>query len=411
MRLARLLAGAARREPTRIAFRAAVREARVSRALDASLPLAAADAAVRRLSAFFAGLPVQRQAAVGFLLPNGPEACIGILAALDAGLRPCLLPLAWPVETIAQAVEAAGVEVLVTAGRIDRLAPAEDMCRLAAGFYGLRFIAAFGADVPDGVAALDAILADDAPPPAITVEQPFPSPGIVTFASAGERPLPVLRSEGALVAATLPFVLATGLTTGQRIVQLLAPDDLAGLATGLAAALIGGATLVSHGLFDAARFLDDLGASQPTVLVAPGWMAQSIDASGLLRRDGTLVCALVHQASGGFSAGSGIAGGAVVDVLALDEAAMLVARRDANGGCALALGAVTAPNGGTRPLLEVRTGAAGGLEARGPAVASPVALSPSAAVDAEAWHALPFTVTAKDGRILSVARDGDTAPA
>lgn len=399
--LTRLLTGSARRSPERPAFASLPSSEPVASILGEEMRLAAADRMSARLAAVLGNVRLDPKAAVGILMPSGPEACIAILATMRAGFCPTLLPLGWDAPALAQACETSGVQALLTIGRLAGMRPADMARHIAARYFGLRFIAAFGDKVPDGVVALDKVLAeteDPAPAPATA------SPGIITF-SGPERLTPLLRSEASLVASALPFVLAGKLGAGQQIISLLAPDDLAGLACGLAAALISGAPLTMQALFDSRPLADRLVGDPHALLVAPAWLEQPLAASGLLR-DRRRRVAFVHQVP--FRAEPSDAPGEahIVDVLDIGELALLCAVRGGNGQPALMLGPQPGPMMNGQPLLDTRRGVGGHLEVRGGATEiAPVGRfeRPGGATLADGWRRLPYRVDSLDARILAIS--------
>lgn len=399
--LTRLLTGSARRSPERPAFASLPSAEPVASLLGAEMRLAQADTMSARLATVLGNVRLDPKAAVGILMPSGPEACIAILATMRAGFCPTLLPLGWDAPPLAQACEAAGVQALLTIGRLAGMRPADMARHIAARYFGLRFIAAFGDKVPDGVVALDTVLAeteDPVPAPAAA------SPGVITF-NRPDRPTPLLRSEASLIVSALPFVLAAKLGAGQQIISLLAPDDLAGLSCGLAAALISGAPLIMQALFDSRPLADRLVADPQALLVAPAWLEQPLAASGLLR-DRRRRVAFVHQVP--FRAEPSDAAGEahIVDVLDIGEFALLCAVRGGNGQPTLMLGPQPGPMMNGQPLLDTRRGIGGHLEVRGGATEiAPVGRFewPGGAPLADGWRRLPYRVDSLDARILAIS--------
>ncbi|MFO7307988.1 MAG: AMP-binding protein [Pseudomonadota bacterium] len=399
--LTRLLSGSARRSPERLAFASLPSAEPVTTLLGAEMSLAAADRMSARLAAVLGNVRLDPKAAVGILMPSGPEACIAILATIRAGFCPTLLPLGWDAPALALACEKAGVQALLTIGRLAGMRPADMARHIAARYFGLRFIAAFGDKVPDGVVALDEVLAetpDPMPAPAAS------SPGVITF-SGSDRATPLLRSEASLVASALPFVQAAKLGAGQQIISLLAPDDLAGLACGLAAGLISGAPLTMQALFDSRPLADRLIGDPQALLVAPAWLEQPLAASGLLR-DRRRRVVFVHQVPFRAEAAAQPGEAHVVDVLDIGEFALLCAARGGNGQPALMLGPQPGPVMNGQPLLDTRRGIGGHLEVRGGAAEiAPVGRfeRPDGTTLADGWRRLPFLVDSVDARILAIS--------
>jgi acyl-CoA synthetase (AMP-forming)/AMP-acid ligase II len=298
-------------------------------------------------------------------LPNGSEACLTLLALEQAGLTPCLMPAGWSEAELADAVEAAGMQAVVTQGVIGEERPADAFCRLAARYFGLRFVCAFGPLVPDGVVDLDrVILSTDAiDPDAVPTLDATAGAGVVTFTRRDGAPRPVFRSCQSLIASAVTFLVPARIRAGERILSLLPPDDHRGLVTGLIASLLSGATLETIGLFTTAGFCAALLRDEPTHLVAPGWMEDILSRGGL--PESVVSVILVHEAPVRFKARTGLKR-PVVDVLAFGEEALLTRARDPGGQFALSLddepghASVT-----TRNLLRVRRDPDGAIHLAG----------------------------------------------
>ncbi|MBS7695664.1 MULTISPECIES: AMP-binding protein [unclassified Chelatococcus] len=405
LRLGRLLAGAVSREPGRMAFSSPPADM-ITAWSRHGLTTTAAYAQVRRLAAFLQHLPLERGGPLGILLPNGAEACVTILAALRAGYAPCLLSLGWGSDELGAAVQAAKVPAIITLDRLGEVRPADLACSIAADNVALRFICSFGHEIPDGVISLDQALNDQVLKDFEELGDiggPPPSPGLITFERYGDSFLPLLRPESTLIAATLPLVLAARLGSESRVVSLLPPDDLGGLASGLVAALAADCPLTMQALFDGDELVRDLSADPPATLVAPGWIEDLLAEAGLLDND-QLTCVLVHKAPVELPLGKARAA-RVVDMLTVGEVALMAAARDARGPT-LKLGAFGALAPGGIPLLEVDVGRDGAIMARGAATGSiPLvddSLPPAPDRPENDWHHLPYKAILSEDLIAAV---------
>lgn len=352
MRLSTLLAATAARHPTRAAFRDQPGREAWSGRPRLEWTYALAERIASRLADFFAGLGLKPDSPIGVCLPNGSEAALTILAIEQAGHLPCLIPAAWATAEIERGLEAAGVQAVVTQAVIGDERPAERFCELAARSFGLRFLCAYGPEVPDGVIDLDRIVLSHAAEEEAPPELPLgpEDPGIITFGRGGPR-RPLYRSGSSLVAAAMTLLIPARVEPGDRILSLLAPDDLRGLATGLAAALLSGATLECHGLFDSralARALDD---TTRTHLVAPGSLEAALAQSGIAAALASTI--LVHPAPVRFKARAKPMG-EVVDAVAFDELALIARARDTSGRPAISIDGDDDESRWTRDLLRVR---------------------------------------------------------
>ncbi|NNM72059.1 AMP-binding protein [Enterovirga aerilata] len=368
--LARLLAEAAGESPDRVAFRDGPGREIWCRRPSFELSREIATEAVRRLAAYLAGLGLDPASRVGICLPNGSEAAMSLLAVGRAGLTPCLLDVTASAGELSNAIETADMRAVITQAHLGQDRLAEKMCFVAAGFFRLRFLLAFGPDVPDGVVDLDPVLLEQRPPRALCspVEAPAETEaGIVSFARGSGGRSALFRSYRSLIAAAAPIVAAARLRPGERLLSLLPPDDLKGLATGPVAALIAGAALEAHCAFDPARLAEALAAPEPTHLVAPAWMEPAlpeIDPGAELRS-----IILVHEPPVQLEARPGAAG-RIVDVVCCTELALLSSARSRPGE--ISFQALCGAEGGvTGSLVEVRLGPGDEICLRGPALARP----------------------------------------
>lgn len=349
VRLSNLLAATADRHPHRLAFHDQPNRESWSGRPRIAWSYANAQRVIDRLATFLAGLGLAPGAPVAVSLPNGSEACVALLAVERAGYIPCLLPSAWPEEMLGWAVESANIVAVICQGRIADERPAEAFCRLAARYYGLRFICAFGPQIPDGVVDLDRAIIDTAANP-LPAENPAHA-GVVTFQKRDGVPLPVFRPFSSLVAAAAHFLVTEKVDANERILSLIASDDHRGLVTGLAASLVAGASLECQGLFDSAALDAALASGTPTHLVAPAFMEAALAEADLPASVVSVV--LVHEAPVRFKS-RGELNRAVTDVLAFGEVACLARTRGAVGHLTFSLDGEGALSDASDDLLRVR---------------------------------------------------------
>lgn len=334
---------------------------------------------------------------IGLWFAGSSEALVAHLAVEAAGHVSCPMPAAWEEAQVLAAVEAAGITAVLTQTRLGARRPAEILCRVALQHFALRYLAAFGPDVPDGVINLDALALERGTGPA---EAPPPARGLVSF--AGRDPArPVYRPGEALLAAVAVHLTAARVGPGERLLTLLPPDDLRGLATGLGAALVSGATLACMPVLDAAALREALASAAPQGgldphglhLTAPAFLETALRELPL---DGLRSLTLAHRAPARLTArqlrSGRLNGPRIVDALALDEEALLSRARGADDiALALADPAGTALPAG---LMELRCGADGDLTLRGAACrAGPIRDGAPALPEAEDWRPVPYRAT------------------
>ncbi|WP_018263476.1 AMP-binding protein [Methylobacterium sp. WSM2598] len=360
--LAALLAATADRHPERIALIDQPDKPSWCGRPAITWTFAAAREIAARLTAGLQALRLPPRSPVGLCMAGITESHLALLAIEQAGHLPCLLPVTWDEARLLQAVEAAQVQAVITQGQIGEDRPAERLCRVAARYFPLRFVAAFGPHVPDGVLGIDRLVLDHRADAAFGSAEVA---GLVTFAGE-ETPRPVLRDGDGLTAATAQFLVPARIEPGDRIVSLLPPADLRGLVPGLAAALLAGATLESHPVFDSASLAATLARDVPTHLVAPGWMEPGLGRTEVPARLRSLV--FVHRAPVRLS-GRAPGRRGVTDVVVLDELALVAGRREAQD---VALMLAAPERAGAGGLLQLRREPDGRLAVRGPAASARV---------------------------------------
>ena len=306
---------------------------------------------------------------IGLCLPAGAESALAYLAVLEAGHIPCLLPITWDEERLVTATRTVGIAAILTQSRLGSIALAERLCSVAARYFGLRYLAAFGPDTPDGVIDLDERLFEPS-----ESQEPIatPEPGLVSFV-AGDPESPVYRGSDAVVAAAAAHLVAVRPAPAERIVSLLGMNDLRGLVTGLAAALVAGTSLETGPVFDGAGFAATLVRPVATHLVVPAFLERTLGERTLPESVRSIVFA--HRAPFLFAdrwrrdvAGDGRMS-STIDAVAFDETAVVSGRRGSGGDLTLMLeqpDRLALPRG----LLEIRAATGEGLAFRGQACAT-----------------------------------------
>ena len=362
---------------------------------------------VDRLAGLLRQLRLPAAAPVALMLPNDGRAVIALTAVMEAGLSAVLVPMAAPQPMLAQALEQAKAAALITVSRWAGLETAEMARTLAAGLYGLRFVAAFGANAPDGVIPIDNLAATWAQDARLSgTEQASTLVWTVDFGPAGKGPVRVVsRKTNDLVAASLPVVAITGMRAGERILSTMAPDDLAGVVSGLVPSLMTGIPLVMLPLFDSTTLLAEIGRASGVHLVVPAAIEQAIDDAGLLQ-DGNLASVmLTHRAPWQRRQSPPRAAGVLmVDLIALGEDCLCAREREVTSRGIPLDGAVTPLNGGISLLLlaigspGTRGASAGRLSVTGRAG---TVRDPGQAT-AGGWRMLDWTAQCEDGAIVAI---------
>jgi mycobactin salicyl-AMP ligase len=396
-RLCTLLAATAHAHPHRLAFVDPPHKPLWSARPAIAWTYAAAAEIVARLANGLRAWRLAPASRIGIALSGSSESALAYLAVEAAGHIPCLLPLGFDEEALLVAVQAAGLPAVITQTRFGALSPAERLCRVAVHYFGLRYLAAFGPDVPDGVINLDAMVLDQPGGPFA------PGPGGLISVAGGDPARPLHRSGDALLAAISVYLVTARVLPGDRILSLLPQSDLRGLVSGLGAALVAGAGLETLPVFEARSFAAALDRPLPTRLVVPAALERNLAASRLPRTLDSVI--LAHRAPGHLGQRwlKPEAGRPVVDLVAFDETALLTGAREAND-VALTL---AHPERGHlfSTLMALRRDADGRLAFRGRACHAE-ALQRDIAIPktTDAWTASPFATGVEDGQTLAIRR-------
>lgn len=390
--LCALLAETAHRHPHRLAFIDPRAKPDWSGRGAITWTYGAATEIVARLANGLRGWRLTPSSRIGLCLEGGAESLIAYLAVEAAGHVPCPLPIAWDEDQLVAAAQAAGLSAVLTQGRFGADLPAERLRRVALRYFGLRYLAAFGPDVPDGVISLDALALDERGGPFA----PDTGGGLVSFA-AGDPTRPLHRPAASLLAAIALGRASTPIAPGDRILTLLANGDLRAVVTGLGAALAAGASLELLPVFDAAAFAESLRRPLPTHLVLPACFEPNL--AGSLLPETLRSISLVHRAPTAFGPAllRATPDRAIVDVVAFDETAILARPRDGDGI------AETLADPASPPLppaaMAMRIEADGRLAFRGEAcIAGPLQRGITSQGTGADWTVSRFQVAVRDGR-------------
>lgn len=353
---------------------------------------------VARLANGLRGWRLAPASRIGLSLAGGAESVVAYLAIEAAGYSPCLLPPAWSEDDLVASVQAAGITAILCQAQTGDAAPAETMRRVALRYFGLRYLAAFGPDLPDGVISLDGMALDTGGGPFA----PDTGGGLVTFAD-GDPTRPVHRSTQALLAAIALHRTRIGIAPEDRILTLLPLGDLRAVVTGLGAALTCGASLETLPAFGARSFAETLARPSPTHLVAPAGLERNLAASRLPQTLRSLT--LAHRAPSRFPERHLDADFCpVVDVVAFDEIALLSGRRGADDIART----LADPERASLPesLMAVHADPDGRLEFRGEACRiTLLQRGRSAETSAEEWSPSRFRATLQGRRAVGLTAD------
>jgi len=320
------------------------------------------------------GLPTD--AVIGIQLPNIAENFLTLLGVLRAGMIAAPLPLLWRRADAVTALGRAGAKVLITCGRTGAFNQAECAMRIAAELFAIRYVCAFGDDLPDGIVACDDLL--ESPLPARATEQERPrnagtNVAVVTFDTGAAGIFPVARNHAELLAGGLAVVLESGLQERAAILSTLHPASFAGVSLTLLPWLLTGSTLVLHHSFAPDVFRAQRRVHRCDALVLPAPVAFRLAEAGAFAdaQPASVIAAWRSPERLGASPPWREARAALIDVSIFGETGFVASRRG-NGGvpAPLPLGPVIVSKDGgdgikAGELIQTKTGT---VAMRGPMV-------------------------------------------
>lgn len=264
-------------------------------------------------------------------LPNTSEALIALIGVQKAGGIPAPLPVFEPAERLVQAAAVSGAVAILTMDHFSGLRLAETAREAAVAALDIRLVAAFGADVPEGVASLDSWNSVEFLTTAPFPRLDGPDAALITFDSVGGPLRALIRSHEQLVAEAAATASLGRIATGTRLLSTLPPTSAAGVIFGAALPLLTGAWVELNPLFDSAGFAAQLGAGDKTTVILPGAAETAYRAfrGGRALKHENVV--LVHRLEAGVPLPdlSGTSDNPrIIDVLAFGEAACLCSLRN-----------------------------------------------------------------------------------
>ncbi len=215
--------------------------------------------------------------------PNIIEAPLLILGAWRAGLIPCMLPLLWRLEEIHQAFSQIKPKAAVSISHYAGERRAQTLGEAAARQMSIRYLFAFGDDVPDGITPINDWLA---PPDLILEEERHEASvtpdiseamAIITWAVGKQGPYPVPRSHHQLMALAHEFTTHLKLAPSDVLLNTYPFSGIAALAGHLVAPMLTGCQVVQHLPFDFDIFLQQLEQHDVTYTAVPAPVISALE--------------------------------------------------------------------------------------------------------------------------------------
>jgi non-ribosomal peptide synthetase component E (peptide arylation enzyme) len=299
--------------------------------------------------------------------PNTIEAPLLILGAWRAGLVPCLLPLLWRLDEIHQAFLQIKPKAAVSVGHYAGERQAETLGEVAAKHMSIRYVFAFGDDLPDGIIPINDWLdipelnENDADTGTGAAPDISNRTAIMTWAVCEQGPYPVPRTHGELMALAHLFSAQFKLNSSDVVLNTYPFTGIAALASQLVAPLLAGCEVVQHLPFDFEIFVQQLKDHEVTCTAVPAPVITALEERHNLRSDVLHLSRLgcVWPSPHAVQAGPGLfeTPMPIFDMYNFGELALMVRERSSDTDPSLLpLGKIYAPDSdeGDEPILETR---------------------------------------------------------
>jgi len=343
------------------------------------LTYAQAERAIAAIAARLTGMGLSADAVVGIQLPNTVESILSILGVMRAGMIAAPLPLLWRRADAVAALGRVGAKALITCGRADGFNHCQLAMRIASELFSIRYVCAFGSNLPDGVVPFDEVLAGEErgglpPLDRDRLNNAAAHVGLITFEVGNNGIVPVARNHLEMIAGGLGATLESRLVQGARIVSTMPASSFAGVSLTLLPWLLSAGTLCLHHRYDREVLARQRRDEACHTLVMPGALALRLAQAGAFAHDerGAIIGAWRSPERLRDSPVWSAANVILVDMPIFGEAGLLAARRGADGRPApIPLGPVSAPHDGTGGVIvaEVVATPARTVGLRGPMVA------------------------------------------
>ncbi len=342
------------------------------------LTYAQAEHAIAAIAARLTGMGLSADAIVGIQLPNTVESILTILGVMRAGMIAAPLPLLWRRADVVAALGRVGAKALITCGHADGFNHCQLAMRIAWELFSIRYVCAFGSNLPDGIVPFDGLLTAqtrDMLPPLDhdQLNNAAAHVGLITFEVGPNGIVPVARNHLEMIAGGLGATLESRLVQGAHILSTMPASSFAGISLSLLPWLLSAGTLCLHHRYDADVFAQQRRDETCQMLVMPGALALHLAQNGAFAHDdrGAIIGAWRSPERLNNSRVWPASSTILVDVPVFGEAGLLAGRRIADGRPApIPLGLVTAPRDGSGGVVvgEVAVTAAGTVGLRGPMV-------------------------------------------
>ena len=315
------------------------------------LTYAEADRIVTAIAQRLRGMGLPTDAIIGIQLPNIVENILTILGVMRAEMIAAPLPLLWRRAETIGALARIGVKALITCSHVGTFNHADLALHLAAELFSVRYVCAFGQNLPDGVVPFDDLIAACTSDPAAPYDcerigNASSHVAAVTFDICEGGIVPVARNHSELLAGGLAVLLESRLSPEANILSALAPASLAGISVTLLPWLLSGGALILHQPFDPDALTRQRAEHRCSAIVVPAAVAFTLPEIGIFI-GGERISVIAAWRSPELFAASPVwrtSNSEIVDVSIFGEIAIVPARRGPDGNpSSIASGRLTVP--------------------------------------------------------------------
>ncbi len=256
------------------------------------LTYAQADRAITAFATQLRELGLQTDTVVALQLPNTVDSVIALLGVIRAGMIAAPLPLLWRKRDIVSALRPLGAKALITSSLIGSVAHAEIAMQAAAELFSVRYVCAFGSDLPDGVVSLDGIFTSAAATAAQTPTRDGDAAdhvAVITFEETADGIRAVARSQRQLIAGGLGPFQESGAVLNGKLLSTIPLSSFAGLSLTLIPWLLGGGSLTLHHAFDPQAFAAQAREHEGGTVVLPGPALQALSKANARCRPASII--------------------------------------------------------------------------------------------------------------------------
>lgn len=370
------------------------------------LTYAQTDRAISAFAAQLRRLGLQTDTVVALQLPNTVESVIALLGVVRAGMIAAPLPLLWRKRDIVSALRPLGAKMLVTSSRIGSAAHGEIAMQAAAELFPVRYVCAFGSDLPDGIVPLDDIFSSasvDAGQTPVREGEAADHVSVVTFEETADGIRAVARSQRQLIAGGLGPFQENGAIVNGKLLSAIPLGSFAGLSLTLMPWLMGGGTLSLHHAFDPEAFALQAREHEGGTVMLPGPALRALTKANSQCRPASIV-ALWRSPDRLASEAKWNAAVKLIDVACFGETGLIAAARGADHMPR------PIPAGAAGIVIETSRSTSGTLMLRGPMVpasAFPPGIQENGAqhfaIDDQGFADTGYPCRVENGRIVLIS--------